>query len=242
MSVAALGLGWGLMPACAESTINVDLQPGPSGATHSTEHSGQGALADPGQNVWNVVAPPVDGYTSAWGSGGNFSFPDTYSSGGLVDSSGGLTRVNLTVHRGDPLGTTFAVNPENAWPYSHLADNAKNLMKDYLIAPGGGTNAVVISGLVPGAKYTLCLYGAGDQNTHQTTFIVGGASQTTAGVPHEGSHNLTEGVDFVLFAGVEAAGGTVTIQYTGAGKSRDGNFNGLQVRGERPALTPEVEP
>ena len=57
-----------------------------------------------------------------------------------MDSAGGMTLVTLTINQGEPLGTTFAVNPENKWTYSHVADDAKSLMKDYLIAPGGGTN------------------------------------------------------------------------------------------------------
>ena len=59
-------------------------------------------------------------------------------------------------------------------------------------APGNGTNRVVLRHLKPGAAYTLCLYGAGDQNTHQTTFRVAGATQTTRGVPHV-LHTMTAG-------------------------------------------------
>ncbi len=236
MAAVVLGISWGASPAGAESTVNVDFQPGPNGAAHSSDFFGQGALVDPGNDRWNAVAPPVDGYTSAWGSGGNFHFSGEHSSGGLVDSAGGMTLVTLTINQGEPLGTTFAVNPENEWPYSHVADDAKSLMKDYLIAPGGSTNSVVISNLVPGGRYTLYLYGVGDQNTHQTTFTIGAVSKTTTGVPHA-SHNLTRDGDYVVFTDVEAVGGSVTIHYVGAGTSRDGNFNGLQLRGELPALT-----
>lgn len=221
--------------AFSESVINVDFQPGPSGAIYSIEFSGPGALADAGHDRWNAVAPPVDGYASPWGSGGNFSFEGDFTTGALVNSEGQGTAVEISVKRGEPLGTTFACNPDNTWAYSHVADDAKNLMKDYLIAPGGGTNAVVIRNLKPGARYTLYLYGAGDQNTHQTKFTIGSVTKTTAGVPHE-SHTLKADGDFVVFEDVEAVGGEIAISYVGAGPSRDGNFNGLQIKGDIPAL------
>ena len=151
----------------------------------------------------------------------------------LLDSTGQETPVTVTVKRGTPLGTTFAVNPSNTWAYSHVADDAKALMSDYLIAPGGGTNEVTVNHLVPGSRYTFYLYGAGDQNTHQTTFTIGAKSQTTLGVPHD-SHNLTPEGDYVVFTDVLADNGTVTISYVGAGASRDGNFNGFQMQGEWP--------
>ena len=140
------------------------------------------------------------------------------------------------MRRGEPLGSTFACNPDNTWAYSHVADDAKNLMKDYLIAPGGGTNAVVIGNLDSGSRYTLCLYGAGDQNTHQTKFTIGSASKTTSGVPHE-NHKLKADGDYVVFENVAAVDGSITIYYVAAGPSRDGNFNGLQIKGSFP--TPE---
>ncbi len=214
--------------------INADFQPGPSGDEFSTLYSGQGAMADPGHDVWNAVSPPVEGYSSDWGSGGNFHFTPAFVSEPLADSEGIKTPVTVAVYRGTPLGTTFAVNPSNSWAYDHVANNAKALMSEYLIAPGGGTNEVVIEHLVPGAKYTLCLYGAGDQDTHQTTFAVAGVMKTTTGSPNA-PHDLTAGGDYVIYNDVEAVAGAITISYTGAGKSRDGNFNGFQLRGEWPA-------
>lgn len=221
--------------------INVDLQPGPSGNAFSADFAGQGGLADPGHDVWNAVAPPVDGYASSWGSGGNFDFTNAFHSAALFDSAGRPTRVTLSVERGAPLGTTFAVNPGNLWAYDHVASDVRNLMSDYLIAPGNGTNRVVLHHLERGARHTLCLYGAGDQNTHQTTFTVGGVSQTTRGVPHE-LHTMKAGDEYVIFTGVVAsADGTIAIDYTGAGASRDGNFNGLQIRPEAPQAAAPAE-
>jgi len=223
----------------AEATINVDFQPGPNGSSYSANFHGQGGLSDPGNDTWNAVMPPVDGYASAWGSGGNFNFESSFVSDPLFDSAGGITPVTVTIHRGKPLGTTFAVNPSNVWAFDHVAVDAKNLMSDYLIAPGNGTNSIRINHLVPKATYTLYLYGAGDQNTHQTTFTVDSISQTTAGVPHE-IHPMAEGADYVVFRDVEAADGTLVIYYSGAGASGDGNFNGFQIRGMFLEIKPPV--
>ena len=219
----------------ADATVNVDFQPGPGGMAFSVDYFGQGALADPGHDHWNIVAPPVDGYESLWGSGGNFNFAGSHTSGTLQDSSGGMTPVVVSVREGVPLGTTFAVNPSNTWAYEHVANDKKRLMSDYLIAPGGGVNHVIISNLVAGARYTLYLYGAGDQETHRTTFTVGAAVKTTGGAPNR-SHELTLDGDYVVFSDVEAVDGVITVAYVGAGPSRDGNFNGLQLRGEIPTF------
>ena len=71
----------GALEAGAESVINIDFQPGPSGATFASDYAGPGALADDANHVWNAVAPPVDGYTSAWGCG----FGTTWGCGRATD-------------------------------------------------------------------------------------------------------------------------------------------------------------
>jgi len=214
----------------AQGIINVDLQPGPTGSDYSAHYQGQGGLSDPGNDTWNAVMPTVDGYVSAWGSGGNFNFTDVFTSDPLFDSTGQATPVTISIAQGHPRGTTFAVNPSNTWAYDHVASDAKNLMSDYLIAPGGVTNHVQIHHLVAGASYTLFLYGAGDQNTHRTSFTVGTNTLTTIGAPND-MHTMTEGGDYVVFRDVVAVNGSLTIYYTGAGSSLDGNFNGFQLRG-----------
>lgn len=226
----------------AQGTINVDLQPGPTGSDYSANYQGQGGLSDPGNDTWNAVMPPVDGYVSTWGSGGNFNFTDLFTSEPLFDSSGQATPMTISIAKGHPRGTTFAVNPSNTWAYDHVASDAKNLMSDYLIAPGGVTNHVQIHQLATGARYTLVLYGAGDQNTHRTSFTVGTNTLTTMGAPND-MHTMTEGGDYVIFRDVVAENGSLTIYYTGAGLSFDGNFNGFQLRGEwttKPAGVPSV--
>lgn len=214
-----------------QTAVNVDLQPGATGERHAVTYAGYGPGGEECGDVWNAVAPPVDGYTSDWGSGGNLSFRDLFLVTNLLDGSGQKTIVSVSVERGDPLGTSFAVNDQNTWAFEHVAENAKDLMKDYLIAPGGGTNTLIISGLEPGSRCTLWLFGAGDQDTHQTAFRLGDCTRTTTGVLHE-KHNLVPGGDYVVFDPVlVSADGSVTVHYSGVGKSRDGNFNGFQLRG-----------
>ena len=241
LQVLVLAAFWANITLGAESTINVDFQPGPNGSKYSADYHGQGGLPDPDHDTWNVVTPPVDGYDSAWGSGGNYSFKEAFVSSPLFDSSGLETPVTVSIQRGNPLGTTFSVNPSNTWAYEHIATDARNLMSDYLIAPGNSTNSVLISHLISGAIYTICLYGAGDQAVHQTAFIVNSNTLTTRGVP-DVTHTITEGADYVVFRDVQAVDGTITVYFTGAGSSHDGNFNGFQIRGEWPAKSISTAP
>ena len=213
------------------TTINVDFQPGPNGHKFSANYVGRGVLSADSNELWNAVMPTVAGYDSTWGSGGNFNFDGNFVSEPLFDSAGQITPVTVTIHSGLPLGTTFAVNPSNTWAYNHVASDAQNLMSDYLIAPGGSTNRIQIKNLTPGSVCTLVLFGAGDQSTHRTTFMVGTQTLTTAGVPEE-IHTITEGGDYVVFRNIAVADGTLEVFYTGAGSSRDGNFNGLQIMGQ----------
>ena len=231
-----------LLRSAVAGIVAVDLQPGPTGNEFSAHHSGAGVLSDGAVITWNTVAPPVDGYSSSWGSGGEFALDGQYTSAPLVDAEGNTTRVTVSIARGSPRGTTFAVNPSNTWAYDHVATDAKNLMSDYLIAPGGGTNTIVIDHLVADAVYTLCLYGAGDQATHQTTFAVDGVSRATTGAPND-THVMTEGGDYVVFKEVVAREGRIVIAYTGAGTSRDGNFNGFELKGDlAPGATEGARP
>ncbi|VGO12422.1 hypothetical protein PDESU_00974 [Pontiella desulfatans] len=57
------------------SVLNVDFQPGVGGDTHSVTYSGQGALADAGNDLWNAVAPPtpIDATNTATISGGQYT-------------------------------------------------------------------------------------------------------------------------------------------------------------------------
>ena len=227
-----------LQPGYASVFINVDFQPGGTGGGTAATFAAQGALFSPG-SIWNAVAPETDGASNGeFGSGGRFNFAgDPLVVGGLLDSEGAATGIGLELFKGDP-DSAFALNPLNGFD-AHIADNAKALMRDYLIS-GWGTNpnAVNITGLEPGSTYTLCLYGAGDNSAVSTKFTVNGVDVTTAGVP-DGAHNLAEGQDYVICTGV-ASNGTISIEYMNNGESADGHFNGFQLVYAQPASIPTL--
>jgi hypothetical protein len=204
--------------------LNVDFQPGGSGGGTSVTFGAQGAMVTPG-NIWNTAAPSTDGsWNGEFGSGGPFDFAGgSYVLGSLLDSDGAATGVQLELFKGNP-DAAFALNPLNGGD-AGIAGNAKDLMRDFLIA--GDPNDLNITGLLDGGLYTLYLYGAGDNANQRTTFTVGGVSQSTTGVT--GPHDLTEGVDFVVFENVLASGGFIGINYTLAGGASEGHFNGFQL-------------
>ncbi|MBU0679694.1 MAG: hypothetical protein KJ626_16450 [Verrucomicrobia bacterium] len=223
----ALLAGW-LQSAAAEVVyVNVDFQPGGSGGGTSETFSAQGAVATPG-STWNAVAPSTDGANNgAFGSGGQFDFSgDPYVVTGLLDSEGAATGVGLEIFKGDPDGG-FALNPNNGFD-ANIADDAKELMRDYLISGWASeSNAVNIIGLPPGVHYTLVLYGAGDNDAVSSEFNIDGVITNTTGVPN-GSHDLTAGQDYVVYSGITASG-TITIWIRDNLESADGHFNGFQL-------------
>lgn len=207
----------------ADLYLNVDFQPGGAGGGTSVTFGAQGALATPG-NVWNVAAPSTDGaFNGEFGSGGTFDFAGSSYVLGLQDSEGAATGVQLELFKGTP-DTAFALNPLNGGDTA-IANDAKALMRDFLIA--SDPNDVNITGLVDGGLYTLYLYGAGDNAGQFTTFTVGGVSKSTTGV--SGPHDLTEGVDYVVYNNVLASGGFIGINYTPGSGAGEGHFNGFQL-------------
>lgn len=225
-------------PAHAVVTVNVDFQPGGSGGGTSVTFSGQAALSAPG-DTWNAVAPSTDGANNGeFGSGGRYDFGgDPYAAGSLLDSTGSATSVGVEIFKGDPDGS-FALNPLNGWE-TRLADDARDLMRDYLISGwDSDPNAVNIVGLPAGSSYILYLYGAGDNGAVSTKFTINGEDKATTGVP-DVSHNLTEGEDYVVYTGVTTSG-TISIQYMNNGESTDGHFNGLQLAYTPPAAIPTL--
>lgn len=234
-----LGLVNFARPIMAEQVINVDFQPGAAGGVSAAGYSGQGVLNDPGNNTWNVLAPDTDGaFNGTFGSGGPLSFVGSeYTVSGLLDSSGAATPVSVTVFKGDP-EAAFAVVSTNG-SIVDIATNAVDLMRDYLIAQDDASY-VVISNLTAGGIYNLVLFGAGDLDFRNTTFIVGEQSKTTTGIPL-GPHGLTEGQDYVRFNGVVADGGMIRIEYLTGGESTDGNFNGFQLVAADPVAISTVK-
>lgn len=225
-----MGVWWMIMAlgvagqAKSDMVVNIDFQPGGAGGGSSVVYSGPGAAASPG-NLWNVLAPSTDGsFNGEFGSGGIFDFSGgSLVLGSLLDSEGNATGIQLELFKGTP-DFAFALNPLNGGDVN-VANDAKDLMRDFLIATDA--NDVNITGLVDGGLYNIYLYGAGDNSGQYTTFTVGGNSLSTTGVA--GSHDLTEGVDYVVFNNVIASGGFIGVNYTTASGAGEGRFNGMQI-------------
>lgn len=221
--------------------INVDFQPGGAGGDQSTNFAGQGAIVDTGNDTWNVVAPDTGGeFNGEFGSGGFYSFAEgSYTSSVLMDSTGAATPVQVVVSKAPPAAPleserAFAIASTNT-SLANVATNAVALMSDFLITRNDGydDNVVTIVNLSTGGLYNLYLYGAGDFSARNTRFVVGEISKTTDGVP-EVTHDLTEGRDYVVFNGVVAMDGVITITYFNGGDNEEGNFNGLQLQDAEP--------
>lgn len=234
----AAGLVGLVSAARGQTIVNVDFQPGGTGGGTAATFAAQGAMASPG-NTWNAVAPSTDGTSNGeFGSGGRFDYGgDPLAVNGLVDSVGSNTAIGVEIFKGDP-DSAFALNPLNGFDVN-IADNAKQLMRDYLISGwGSNPNAVNIVGLPAGASYTLYLYGAGDNDAVSTKFTINGVDKATTGVPN-GSHTLTLNQDYVVYTGVTTSG-TISIQYMNNGESADGHFNGFQILYTAPAPIPTL--
>jgi hypothetical protein len=224
--LAATGLG--LVSVASAQVVNVDFQPGGTPAGNSSiNYSGQGAYSDPGNNVWNNVAP-VDGgggYQNEFGSGG---FSGGTNGVTLVNSAGAATGLTLDIGSAD----MFAIASTNG-SFANIADNAKGLMSDYLITPSDFSRYVNLNGLDTSATYDLYLYGAADFTSHHTQFTLSNGdisfgTLATSGVPG-GSHDLTAGADYVVFHNVTAATGFLGITYQGVVANDEGSFNGFQL-------------
>jgi hypothetical protein len=220
------------------TTLNLDFQPsGVPGGTYSVDYSGVGAAADSG-TTWNIVAPSPNGggFTNAIEGGGWFD--GGYTQGGLVNSDGSAAGASFYTLDGD----IFAFNPADG-TYADFADDAKGLMGDYLqiFNDGSWSRSVFVDGLTVGQEYELYLYGSGPwaRNTHFAVRVdddmakdygaaqwIGDGTTTGGG----GSHNLTEGVDYLKFTFTTASAmDTLWVEYAGSLPDDGAAFNGLQL-------------
>lgn len=211
---------------------NVDVTPSNGSNVFSIDYSGTAAAPDTG-TVWNALAPGntgTDGYNF---QDTNVGLYDRVTAGtpsytNLLDSQGNVTPVGVSVDAGGAFSTS-----NSASNLTNIATNAKDLMRDYLIAfdhyelPGPRT--VTISGLPAGQQVKLWLYGEGDQasNSRQTRFDANGVIGATVG--DNVNMPLTEGPHYVVLNGVFAdASGNIAIVYT-ANNVDEGPFNGFQM-------------
>ncbi|NQT53034.1 PEP-CTERM sorting domain-containing protein, partial [bacterium] len=222
--VAAIALTMGLAHA---EVISVDFQPGPTGDAQSATYVGTaGAASGP---VWNPLAPNTNGaFNGAATSGGYYTA--NLTSGPLLTSTGTATAVTTTLVADPGTGTgAFALGPAlGTWP--NIANDAKDLMREYLIA-FNSTQQFTIDNVSDG-YYDLYLYGGADQNGRRTQFEVTGASLSGQSNINRGviggAHDLQRGFDYAVTRAVQPNAGTLTVQYTNAGNP-EGPVNGFQL-------------
>lgn len=229
------------------SVLNLDFQPGAAGVAGgghwSTTYFGQGALPDPGNDLWNSVDPLItDSIVDVADESGGEFWGGSFA--GLINSDGSASVMTVTIPTND-IASAYA-HPASNPNYWVFADDAKGLMADYFLV-FGATRSLFIEGLTPGTPYELCLYGMGQWN-RDTQFSIRcdtntamsfataqwiGSKRTDA---IEASHNLTENIDYVRFRFTPDAGmDTLWIEYTNASGSDSCPFNGLQLAALVPA-------
>lgn len=111
--------------------------------------------------------------------------------------------------------------------------NPALLMQDYFYESGYNKGTVTLTGLTPGATFTLVLYGAGDQAGQGDTFgLTGGiggntaSALTTSGDDRDISHGI--GDAYNTYTGTIDSGGSLTVSVTTNGLTQYGPLNGLQ--------------
>lgn len=207
----------GTTPSLAYKVMNFDVIGGISGAPN---YSGQGAVADAGNNYWNAW---VYGGTTAAGkySDGSAS-PIT-----LSDNTAGNSAANYfptAIYSLGPNGTVMA-------------------FQDPFVVSVNSTATSLTLNNVPAGAYDLYLYGDnGGNHNRGTTFTVtvGGAASQTLSTLNTAEHAwMTQGNDYVVFTNLGfAQAGSITFTFqdnpNGSQGSWEGDFNGLQLVGRPP--------
>ena len=196
---------------------------GCSSATHAATVVNVDFGTGSGTQVGLAAAPDVAGGTSATWNGIGGASP---TASDLLDSEGNATSVGLDFNsRG-----SFS-NPND----QELNSGQAALFGDYLSSRANNNlfdlrAGNVISGLVAGNLYDLYIYGQGDNfegtdnNGGQNVGIQIGSEiqQTGYDGTSGGDGLLVEGIEFVLFTGLEAnADGEITFDYFNPGTGTD---------------------
>jgi hypothetical protein len=184
--------------------INFDLQAWPSANPSSVTYSGQGALADPGNDVWN--------------SGGNGWEED------------GFTHNDLAASDGTPTDVDFSVTASKNLNWN---DVGNDLLSDYQFIDTGSIGPVptnpatmTLSSLDPGTPYRLYLYAAGDAEGKGSKFTSNGVTKETTGTV---SSDFIKGGNYVILDTVSDPAGTVTVTWQLRQGASQAALNGFQL-------------
>jgi len=182
--------------------INFDFQAWSGASPASVTYSGQGALADPGNNYWNSGG-------SGWA---------TYSTTNMKASDG------VTVTTVD-----FAVTICKNLNWITGALNA--LMGDYKYIDAGYNPATItFSGLAANTPYRFYLYAAGDAANKGSKFTCNGVTKETTGATTALiSNNFIEGDNYVILDTQSDASGQVIVTWQLRAEATQAAFNGFQI-------------
>jgi hypothetical protein len=190
--------------------------------------SGAAVLGSAG-DTWNAVGglgagPLVFAYA------GSPAFLASYTSGPLVDSTGAVTPVTLSLIASQ---TYSATQPGwgNSSPFVTAGSPYANLFNTMLVATTANPQqTVTLNGLAPNQAYQLITYNGSDQNeagARPSLFTVNGVTQTST---YDGVQStLINGVDYLVFNAMSDGTGTLVINY-GVSGAFETDFNGFQLQ------------
>ncbi len=206
----------------------------------SLVYSGQGALSDPGNNIWNGFGGGFNPTSNGFSPGNSTPAPHTTDptrqpGGAILTSSGSLTPITLTVNYGGDngglhnTGTTFQGTPAF-------------ILGQAAIVNGSNPNGSAILNNVASGTYNIFLYGENFDATRGAAFSLAAANggtflngiSTTLNTGQKAS--FVDGDNFVEVLGVHPdVNGQITIDFGAvnnpiSGLSGEGDFNGLQLQ------------
>lgn len=256
----ALLIACGLLPGLAQAfTVNFhDANQNysrPYGLGYNALYYGQGALSDPGNNVWNgfgkyngpgsstfygggnpnsghgsvpngLVGNPYAWHSGTTGSGANLFSPSNPG----APNAGNATSDSL--HTPITLSLSYDVD-ENVADGSTPASSPGLLLHNAAVANASHTGTFTLAN-VPVGTYTVVLYGVNTANTHGATFTLGsgtalgGITQTLGGAP---ANLFVLGDNYVEYVNVQPdINGNINGTWTGDNAPTDaGYFNGIQI-------------
>jgi hypothetical protein len=202
-------------PAALGGTpVNIDINGRSVTSQTNVTKSGAAAIGEAG-DLWNAYA--VDAANPA---GGTLLSVDPAQSDFLLDADGNATTIKFDV-------TGVCADAPN-FSSDDMAND--NIFVEGLNAGSGFPTAATftISGLDAGAAYDLYLYSPAAFTPYAAKFTIGGESASTpTGTLFTGVWN--EGLDYVVFSGVVAEGGTIECLFESANPDNYGMLSGLQI-------------
>ena len=186
-------------------------------------------------------AAVIGSATDVWNGLGGFAYSAyplgaTFTSGALVDSTGVITPVTLSLTASSGTYDANSIYWGNNSPFTTAGSPYAVLMASCLVSHTAGvTDTVTLSGLTPNGAYSLYTYNASDANEapeRTSTFTVNGLTLTS--VYDGATTTLVNGVDYLQFAATADAGGNLVISFGNSANGDETDFNGFQLEAAVP--------